>query len=95
MDGMEGRNRTVNTKPTKAERVHLERIKSLSCVCCGAPGPSYAHHIRQKSAYHCVPLCLDCHQGPGGIHGDKALWRVYKLDELDALARTMEWMARR
>lgn len=36
-----------------------------------------------------VPLCWECHQGKNGIHGDRSLWRIYKLDELDVLAATI------
>lgn len=37
-----------------------------------------------------IPLCKACHQGKNGIHGDRALWKIYKTNELDALARTIE-----
>lgn len=82
---------------TRAERRHLDRIKSMPCGVCGAEGPSDAHHIRegqgmgQRAAHWlAIPLCKDCHQGPGGLHGDRALWRVYRVGELDVLAATIE-----
>ena len=38
-----------------------------------------------------MALCKDCHQGSiNGIHGQRAMWRVRKMDELDALAATIE-----
>lgn len=80
----------MNTKPTAAERAHLARLKEMACVVCDAPGPSDAHHVKQQSAWHCVPLCKDCHQGPhSGIHGGRAMWRLKKMDEVDALAETI------
>ena len=80
----------MNTKPTAKERTHIERIKMLACSCCGAPGPTDAHHVKQSSAYHCIPLCKDCHQGPLlGIHGQRRAWTLRKTDEVDAMARTI------
>lgn len=75
---------------TARERAHLARIKDMACVVCDKPGPSDAHHVKQASAYHCIPLCKDCHQGPLlGIHGQKRAWALAKLDEVDALAETI------
>lgn len=80
-----------NKRTTQAEREHVERIKALHCVVCGTPGPSIAHHVKQDSHFHAVPLCEDCHTGPhNGIHGQRAMWKVMKMDEVDALAKTIE-----
>lgn len=77
-------------------RNHLQRIKELPCGLCGASGPSDAHHIREgqgmgqrASDYLAIPLCKECHQGPCGLHGNRALWKVYKREELDVLAETI------
>ena len=59
----------------------------LPCSVCGKPGISDAHHIKQKLQFCVVALCRDCHNS---LHGTKALWRVYKMDELDALNNTIE-----
>jgi hypothetical protein len=82
---------------TSAERRYLWRVKNLNCVCCGANAPSDAHHIRdgqgmgqKASDYLAVALCKECHQGQNGLHGDRTLMRIYKLSELDLLARTIE-----
>ena len=80
----------MNNKLTKAERAHLERVKSLPCSVCGAPGISEAHHIRQGVQRLAVALCADCHRGYNGWHGTKAYWRIKKMDELDALAVTLQ-----
>ena len=77
----------MNKSYAKAERKHLELIKSIPCVVCNEPPFSEAHHIRQDSAYYCIPLCKACHLD---IHGMKNIWRVYKLDEMAALALTMK-----
>ena len=80
----------MNTNPTKREREHLARVKSLPCSVCNAPPPSSAHHIKQDQPYLCVALCHSCHQdGHNGWHGQRAIWRVMKMDELDALAITL------
>ena len=73
--------------PTKAERAHIDRVKLMACVVCGQPGPSDAHHIKQRSHWYTVPLCRSCHDS---WHGTKAIWRIKKMDELDAFAATME-----
>lgn len=80
----------MNNKLTDKHRKHLHNVKSLPCSVCDHSAPSEAHHIKQGSQYTCVALCKECHTGANGLHGDKALWRVYKMDELDALNVTIE-----
>lgn len=81
----------MNNKLTAAQRKHLERVKSLPCSVCDAPGPSAAHHIEQHKQYTTVALCYDCHQGPLlGIHGQRKAWAIRKMTELDALDKTIE-----
>ena len=75
--------------PTAKESRHIARVKSLPCSLCDEPGPSDAHEIKQGQWWTCVALCKSCHQGDNGLHGTKALWRVRKMDELDALAVTI------
>ena len=41
-----------------------------------------------------VPLCKDCHQGPNGIHGDRAMLKVQKIEELDLLVRLLKRILR-
>jgi hypothetical protein len=81
----------------KSERQYIERVKNLPCACCDAPSPSDAHHIRtgqgaseRASHYLTVALCKDCHQGTKGLHGDKTFMRIFKKNELDLLAITIE-----
>jgi len=81
----------MNGRYTAAEREHVARVKALPCSVCDQPGPSAAHHIRQGLHFAVVALCTDCHQGAhNGWHGRRALWRVKHMDELDALAVTVE-----
>lgn len=77
-----------NIKPD--EREHLARVKELPCSLCDAPGPSEAHHIEQGLHYVCVALCADCHRGHNGWHGTKAFWKIRKMNELDALNKTIK-----
>ena len=83
--------RTKNAKAiTAAERAHLQAVKSLPCSVCAAPPPSDAHHINQGQHFTTVALCKDCHQGSfNGIHGQRRLWLVMKMDELAALNVTL------
>jgi hypothetical protein len=77
-------------KPTASERLHIARIKAMSCIICQAQAPSECHEINQGQWFTSMPLCADCHRGPiNGIHGQKRLWNVYKIDELSALNETI------
>jgi hypothetical protein len=81
----------LNNKLTNKEREHLANVKQLPCSVCDAPGPSDAHHVKQGLQYTCVALCKDCHQGAVlGWHGQKRAWKIRKMDELDALNKTIE-----
>lgn len=81
----------MNNKLTVKQRAHIQRVKELPCSVCDAPGPSDAHHIKQHRQYTVVALCKDCHQGPVmGWHGQKRMWAITKMDELDALDVTIE-----
>jgi hypothetical protein len=81
----------VNNKLTAAERLHLARVKELPCSVCDEAGPSDAHHIEQGLQYTCVALCKSCHQGAlMGWHGQKRMWAIKKMRELDALNVTIQ-----
>tara|TARA_R110000737_G_scaffold80577_1_gene112785 strand:- start:776 stop:1201 length:426 start_codon:yes stop_codon:yes gene_type:complete len=62
---------------------HMGWIKMQPCACCGAAGPSDAHHAYhdrfssgRRSDWLTVPLCKLCHQdGPVSVHKAKAQWR--------------------
>lgn len=79
---------------SKAEREHVERVKSEPCVICNAPAPSEAHEIEQGLWWLSVPLCADCHRGSrNGIHGQRVMWNVMKQTELSALNETLRKLA--
>lgn len=81
----------MNNHLTAKERAHLARVKALACSVCDAPGPSHAHHVKQRQQFTAVALCPDCHQGShNGIHGQRAMWRIKRMDELDALNVTVK-----
>jgi hypothetical protein len=85
----------MNNKLTAAERDWIGQVKELPCSVCDAPGPSDAHHIKQSCSYAVVALCKSCHQGSRmGWHGEKAAWRIAKMDELDALNITLKNLAK-
>jgi hypothetical protein len=63
----------------------------MDCVICGASGPSECHEIEQGQWFTSMPLCPDCHRGAfNGIHGQKRIWSVKKMNELSALNVTIE-----
>lgn len=85
------------------QRKHLDRVAALGCILCAHLGQEQTsktdvHHIRtgagmaeRQSDWLTVPLCHHgCHQGPCGVHGDRTLLRIAKMDELDLLALTYE-----
>ena len=76
------------------EQKHLDRLSELPCAVCDGPS-EVIHHPRAfagmgQRAPHmlAIPTCVECHVGAGGIHGDKSAWRVRKLNEPAALAKT-------
>jgi hypothetical protein len=77
--------------PTAAEKRHIECVKTLRCSVCDEPGPSDCHEIKQGQWFTSVALCQSCHTGSlMGLHGQKRAWAIRKMDELDALAVTVE-----
>jgi hypothetical protein len=77
--------------PTVAERRHIEAVKSLPCSVCNESGPSDCHEIKQGQWFTSVSLCQSCHTGSlMGLHGQRRAWAIAKMDETDALARTVE-----
>ena len=79
----------MNNKLTARERAHIQKVKELPCSLCDLPGPSDAHHIKQALQFCVVALCPSCHTGVMGIHGQKRMWAIKKMDELDALSETL------
>jgi len=81
----------MNNSLTTVQRAYIEQVKLLPCSVCDAPPPSSAHHIKQSSQYTVVALCWDCHQGPMlGWHGEKRMWKIKKMEEIDALDVTIQ-----
>lgn len=81
----------MNNTLTAKEKKHLASVKELPCSVCDAPGPSDAHHVKQHRQYTSVALCKDCHQGAVmGWHGQRRMWNLKKMDEIDALNITIK-----
>lgn len=72
-----------------SERGHVQRVKESGCAVCDAGGVVEAHEIEQGLWWTSIGLCPECHRGPQGIHGDKTLWRIRKMDEIKALNETL------
>ena len=84
------RTKTAN-RISACESSHMARVKALPCSVCDEPGPSDAHHIKQGQHFTVVALCKSCHQGSlMGLHGQRRMWSIKKMDEVDALAITVE-----
>lgn len=79
--------------PTVAEREHIARVAALPCVVCGVEGVE-VHEIVQGNWWLACALCPDCHRGSfNGLHGQKRIWSVKKMTELDALAETIRGLS--
>jgi len=76
---------------TVAEREHVGNVKNLPCSVCDASAPSEAHEPEQGLWFVSIALCADCHRGSlMGWHGQKRMWAIKKMNELDALNITIQ-----
>lgn len=81
------------------------KVADIKCVLCLHLGygetPATLHHVREgqgmsqrSSDWLVVPLCKEHHQGNTGIHSGR-FYHLWKLDEMDLLAMTIERIAKR
>lgn len=88
---------------TKAEREYMGHVAALGCYLCRhlgyGPTPAQVHHLREgqgmaqrASNWLTVPLCDKHHANSSqdGIHGQRRAWKLARVDEMDALADTIE-----
>lgn len=80
--------------PTKAEADYIRLVAIQPCSVCdeggGESAPSEVHEIEQGNWWLSIALCGGCHRGPiNGLHGNRQLWKLKKLDEQGALAITI------
>lgn len=79
---------------------HLTRVAEYGqengCAVCGEPY-AHLHHVledrtpgRRSSDMLTIPLCLECHVLKDGIHGTRKRWKLRNIDEIKALAKTLE-----
>ena len=81
----------MNNNLSKFEKEYVGLVKSLPCSVCDAPPPSDAHHVKQHRQFTVVALCKSCHQGAlMGWHGQKRMWAIKKMEEIDALDVTVQ-----
>lgn len=81
--------KTKNALPIdQLESAYLADVKSIACIVCAASPPSSAHHPDQGLHFNCIALCVDCHTGQYGWHGDKSLWHTAKMTERKAINET-------
>ena len=80
---------------SNAGKRHLKKVADLGrengCIVCGEPF-AHVHHVmegrtpgRRSGDFCTIPLCYECHQGTGGIHGTRQRWFLFKASELEAL----------
>lgn len=85
---------------TVAAKAHLERVKGMPCVICGAAPPSDAHHVisgrfgsAKSSDFDTIPLCKAHHQhGPEAIHQNKSAWEARHGPDTDYLPRVKQML---
>ena len=88
---------------TSAERSHMGAVAAQGCWLCRklglGPTPAQVHHLREGqgmaqrgSAWLTIPLCDRHHanSSPDGIHGQRRAWKLAGVDEMDALADTIQ-----
>lgn len=78
---------------TAEERDYVRLVKLCPCSVCdeggGESAPSEAHEIEQGNWFLSVALCASCHRSEFlGLHGQRRMWAIKKMSELDALAVT-------
>jgi len=84
-------------------KVWKNKVAALGCILCRHQGlgetPATLHHVREgqgmsqrASDWLVIPLCKEHHQGKSGIHGGQ-FYQLYRLDEMDLLAWTLEEVA--
>jgi hypothetical protein len=81
---------------------HLSRLSAMPCALCGTAGQTEVHHIlegrvkgRKSGHYTAIPLCVSCHRGSMGIHGNQAMLKIHKTTELELLGETIEKLMER
>jgi hypothetical protein len=75
------------------EREYVRLVKTLPCSVCNTRGPSEGHEPKQGAWWLTIALCPDCHRGEVlGLHGQRRMWTVKRMDEWDALAVTVRRM---
>lgn len=79
-------------RQTAAEAAHAEIIASMDCVVCDQPPPSEVHEPEQGLWFVSMPLCPLCHRGPEGWHGTRLRWKLRRINELQAINKTIERM---
>lgn len=67
----------------------MRKVKESGCAVCGDGPYVEAHHMQQGEHFTVTGLCVPCHRGPMGLHGDKTLWRIHKINEIEALNETL------
>ncbi len=74
---------------TAAERAYVDRVSQLPCVVCGSQEGSEVHEPEQGLWFAAIALCPACHRGPDGWHGTRLRWKLRKINELQAINKTV------
>ena len=77
----------------RAALAHMQAIKALPCIVCGAAPPSEAHHCRSdcmaRDDLKTIPLCKPCHLL---YHARKRTWHKANGKDYDLLPIVAEML---
>lgn len=79
---------------TAAEREHVNMVAQLPCVVCDSNEPVEVHEPEQGLWFASMPLCPACHRGPEGWHGTRLRWKLRRINELQAINKTIGMLQR-
>ena len=92
----------VPKSPPLRDKAHLARIRAMRCICCDAPPPSEAAHLRighvvgmgQKPPDDLtVPLCHEHHMKEHSM-GPLLFWKTRLATDEVLMAKAMHALAR-
>ena len=105
-NGMEHLKMGKKKPPTKAEKLHFERVISTGCCVCVNEGlgesPAEIHHIgngtmgKKAGNYEVIALCPAHHRTGGygvAVHSGRVQWESNFGTEMELLKQTMEWLS--
>lgn len=75
-------------KKTEIENRYVSLIMKHPCVVCGDDSRE-CHEFEQGMWFISIPLCIPCHRGDDGWHGDRGRWWRFKMTKEKAINITV------